>query len=831
MKILANKRKTTVKILPYRRIVNEECIACENNFTDYLKIGDSQAADGDRDEKLQAIADFHLFLQTVVSDIKLIFSSFPIDLGDNIDYAKNRFSLVENRSENILYEQNENLKALEFLDRRRMVDFAYLQYFGESEEELKTVQRILLSATSNGFYLEKMDWSQKVKTIFRFYNPLSTLPIGKAYNLSDTTHRPLEIQKMVDSKGVDPQFLAEIQPLAGIKPYDSKTLQIGDGYLRIMNLVTYRPKNNRPFWGTNIFRLPNVMTSVDIKTIDVNNPLVEGALNRSLSEYEDRTATARNRIGRKKATKEYYALEETVEDVLDATESLKQIHVRYVLCEPTLKELDEKEAEIRTKLNRNKFQAAVFLDEQELQYRCFFLSFSEGSDLIQRKGKDIKSSTLAGSFPFDSSNHIDPNALYTGYPLYGSGLVCLNTNYKDTQRKAYGTIIIGAQGFGKSTLGKDRQEKNVLLNNNTFGFYVSNEAKRITKYLNGSHINAREPKTNPCQIYPLSVDAQTLKTKELDSYEQSLNNMYRIFLLGRGLNEKSDKDSGTLREAKKIFRLGYENHILKNGLSKSKITQYDATQYLRYEDFLDIVVAEKRNEVEEYRKRDLYELQQNLEEFIHAEGGLFNAYSAFNLQDKKFVNFNLEDLLRAEENIYNAQYYNLYNMVFAESVKVGQHEKYLFDHRKKKANELVFTDITHDEFHNPIRTKNLQLIKRIDRDNREGRKIMIGETLISQELGDMFPNFSQSGRIDDEISKAVVNLFKLSPYRFIFRQDISSRNLFKLVFGEQLSPSDLDDVFTSLMEGECLLNIRGVKNIKMKHDLRQEQLARFDGGL
>lgn len=817
--------------MPYRRIVSENCIACDGYYTDLFKIGDSQASDGDLNEKKQAIHDFHTFLQAVQPDIKLLFSSFPVDLGANIDYAKTRFVLHPAAPENVSKEQRINLDTLEFLDRRRMVDFAYLQYFADSPEELGSVRKVLLSATSNGFSLEKMSWDSKAKVLFRFYNPLSSLPTGKAYALSDLTGRPPEIQKIVDKKGYDPAFLSMIQPLSGLKPLDAKTMQIGEGYLRVMNLVTYRPKRNYPFWGETIFRFKNVMTSVDIHTVDVNNPLIESSLNRSLTEYEDRTITARNKLDKKKAVKEYLALEETVESVIDSVDALKQIHVRYVLCEETLEALNEKEKEIRTKLNRNKFQAATFLDEQEKQVRCFFLPYSEGDEVIHRKGKDIKCSALAGSFPFNHSNHIDPTALYTGFPLYGSGLVCVNTFHKDAERKAYGTIVIGAQGFGKSTLGKDRSEKNVLLYNNSFGFYVSSESQRVTEYLGGKHINARDPAINPCQIYPLSVDAKTLATKEGDSFEQSLNNMYRIFLLARGLNERSDKDSNTLREAKRIFRKGYEEHIIKNRLEKGKITQYAPEQYLRYADFLDIVVRERQGEVEEFRQKDLYELEQNLEEMMAAEGGLFNTYSHFSLQDQKFVSFNLEDLLKSEENIYNAQYYNLYNMVFSESVKVGQHEKYLFDRREKKAEELVFTDITHDEFHNMTRTKNIQLLNRIDRDNREGRKIMIGETLISQELGDLFPEFSKTGRLDDELSKAVVNLFKLSPYRYVFRQDVSSRELFHQVFGEQLSPSDLEDIFYKLEEGECLLNIRGVKNIKLKHDLRKEQLNRFDGGL
>ncbi|WP_275400371.1 trse protein [Enterococcus faecium] len=822
--------KTMDKFIPYRRIINEDCIALKNEYTDFFRINDSQAREGTLEEKRAAINDFHQFLQSVTSDVKLVFSSFPLDLNPNIEYAKMRFSLNKNVHKNIKNEQEATLKILEHFNYREMVDFAYLQIFGEDEEDLENNRRMVMSARSTNFNLQKISMEQKVKLIYRFYNPLAPVRTGRSYIYSDETGRKPEIQKIVDKKGYDPAFLSHIQPISNLKPLDSKTLQSGEGYFRVLNLTTYRPKRNRAFWGENVFKFRNVMTSIDIHSVDASDFIVERKLNTSLGEYQDRVLTAKDRLLRKKAQKEYQALDNTIEKVLDAEESLKQIHVRYVLCEKSLEELDQKEMDIRDTLKKYQFIPSVYLDEQEKQFQSFFISYGKGNELISRKGKDIRSSSFAGSYAFNFSNHVDETAPYTGFPLYGSGLIFLSTQVKDKVRKSYGSVIIGAQGFGKSTLGKVRMENNVLYNNNQYGFFVSDEAERLTKYLGGMAINAIDPKINPCQINPTSVDNKTLETKEKESFEESLNTMLRVFRMGAGLDVK--KDAGTLREAAKLFRNGYLKYMEENSWSMESVTKYDPEQYMRYQDFLDIVQNERKNEIEEFRKKDLYELGENLEKVISLQGGMFNQFSAFTLQDKSFVTFNLQDLMKADDtNVYNAQYYNLYNMVFAESLKTGQHEKYLFDRREKRAEELIFTDITHDEFHNPISKKNLSLIQRCDKDNREGRKIMIGGTYISQELGDLFPEFSNTGRLDDEISKSVMNIFKLSPYRFVFRQDASSKSLFQKVFDQQLSEGDLFDIFSQFEEGECLLNIRGVKNIKFKVDLRNSQKAIFDGGL
>ncbi|MGT9162292.1 trse protein, partial [Enterococcus faecalis] len=96
--------------------------------------------------------------------------------------------------------------------------------------------------------------------------------------------------------------------------------------------------------------------------------------------------------------------------------------------------------------------------------------------------------------------------------------------------------------------------------------------------------------------------------------------------------------------------------------------------------------------------------------------------------------------------------------------------------------------------HNPIRTKNKVLLKELDRYNREGRKLLIGQTYIMHDIADAFPDYNSENGEMGEISQIVVNLFKLSTYRFLFKQDESSEELLKKVFGKQLSDYDIADI-------------------------------------
>lgn len=295
-----------------------------------------------------------------------------------------------------------------------------------------------------------------------------------------------------------------------------------------------------------------------------------------------------------------------------------------------------------------------------------------------------------------------------------------------------------------------------------------------------------------------------------------------------GLAENIAFDSPLMTTAKRVFNDGYRAYMASHGLEESKITQYAAEQYPVYSDILDYAKQEYNKLKESFAKQSMYELINKLESFITESGTIFNQKSTFDFYDKKLVTFNMENLVKSDISTYNAQYYNLYTAAFSEAVRVGQREKYLFDRRQKRVDELIYSNITSDEFHNPIRTQNKELLKALDRYNREGRKLLIGQTYILHDIADAFPDYNNG--VMGEISQIVVNLFKLTTYRFLFKQDESSEELLRKVFGNQLSPYDIADII-GFEERDILLNIKGAKNIKFRYGLSDTEKKIFDGGL
>lgn len=818
---LKKMNRTILNVLPLRRIINENCFAMDEGVCDYLQFFDFTANDAQEDDKYVAIYDFSEFLRMMNVDNKILFNNYPADMSSNIDYLSRRREMTE-ENDYLKKENNFSLKQLQYVHQNRKINENYLQIFAEDENELDKVRQTIRDAQGDYIKLKEISLEKKVKLQFKLNNPGETILSGKPYCAVDG-ERSEEIQKIVDKHGYDPLYISQIQPMGGISFKDPYTIKTGSGLIKVLTIYNYKKKNKR-FWGERVFKFNDVVTTVDINTIDKESALFENSLNRSLVEFEDRYLTSRDRISKKKARNDYHSLNDAIDSILEEDETLKRIVTRYYLHAESELELLDKETELRNKLRRRGFHVTCNIDESEEDYLALFTSYSAQQKVRSRKGQEIRGKSLAGSYAFNYAQLIDPNAPYLGYALYGTGIVCLNQFLKTRQRKSYSGWYIGKQGFGKTSAIKKIAKMNRQLNNNTFMFMVSNEANRMVTESGGINVDARYPKINPCQIYRTDVDEKTGKTREQECYDTNLTNMKLIFVIA---NEIQDASIGI--QFHNHLKRYYNQWIVDKNMSVEKITQYDPIDYPTYENFIELFEQDYQNATDEFERKGLYKILEGLKNIVNNYGAIFNQHSEFDLDGVKLGNFDFENLLKMGENIYNAQVFNLFNMTFSHAVKIGQREKYLVDTKQKSIEDVIFTDIVWDEFHNPIRTENLELLKQLDRRNREARKIFIGFHFAVHDINDCFPDLDENGNMG-KISKAVMNLYKLSTYRFIYRQDTSSIQTLQKVLKNEISDSDILQV-PKLDEGEVLLNISGTGNILFKIELSKEEIDIFDGGV
>lgn len=819
------KGKHILSFIPFRRIISEDCIAMDEGVTDYFEIEELPVRNGSKIDKATAIEEFWDFLRMMTVDCKFVLTNNPTDVTENIEFAKQRFSLdSENDTPYVTEEKQHALKQLEFINNNYSTGEIYLQVFGETEQNLMEVQDTVLSTNGLFFRIKRIPMAKKVTLIHSLFNFGDQKISGVPYTGNDREGRPADAQKVVDKKGFDPIFISQIQPMANINTASNEVIRTNKGFLKTLHITDYKKSKNPMFYGENVFKFTNTTATVDLFDVDKTKEGFEDSLNRSLGEYEDRVATSKGKVGRKKAASEYVKLDDTVDAILEEDESLKQIHVRIYVHEPTMSALEEKEKEIQTKLRKHGFHANCFLDEAEIEYRALFVSFQENQRQRKRKGQEIRAFSVAGSYFFNSAKLIDKNALYTGYTLSGGGLVLLNQFHKDRSRKSYGGFYIGNQGFGKSTEIKATAKTNRLLGNNTFMFMVSNEAERLAKACGGLHFDARDPKINPCQIYGTDMDIETNQIKEKQSFVTNITKMKIILSMAAELGTSVSNSS------QKYLTQFYHEWMDSHNMEMEKITQYDPEQYPLYSDFRSKLREYWHSEVDHERKNVISSILDGLDNMIDTYGDIFNQKTELSLEGQKFVAFNLESLLNIHNNnIYNAQYFNLYNMVYSNAVRIGQREKHLYIQGEKRPGELIYTDIVSDEFHNPIRSANIELIKQMDRNNREGRKIFIGQHYAVHDIGDCFPDIDNRGNMGP-VSQAVMNLYKLSTYRFIYRQDTSSLPTLEKIFGKEISQSDLQAI-TRLEEGQVHLNIKGTTNLRFKREISKKDHQLFEGSI
>lgn len=817
--------KSILDFLSFRRIISEDCIETTYGVTDYYEMEQIAVKNRSKEDKATAIEEFWDFLRLMEVDHKFVLTSNPTDMTENIQNAKRRFAMTEAiDTDYVKTEKKYALQQLEYLNNNYMTDEVYLQIFADNETELQSVQDTVLSTSGTFFRIKRISMARKVKLLHALHNMGDQNIAGVPYTGNDREGRPDWAQKVVDKKGYDPIFISQIQPMGNLKPKNNNCIQTSSGFIKTLHITDYKRKNNPIFYGDSVFKFSQTTSTVDIKNIDTKDDEYTRSLNRSLGEYEDRIINSKDKISRKNAQHEYQQLDNTIDTIIEEDEAVKQIHVRIYLNEPTIEKLEAKEAEIKTKLKKRGFHANCFIDEAEVEYRALFVSYEENQRQRKRKGQEIRAFSLAGSYFFNSAKLIDNNALYSGLTLYGNGLVLINQFFKDRSRKSYGGFYVGNQGFGKSTEIKATAKANRLLGNNSYLFMVSNEAETLVKACGGLHIDARSPKINPMQIYPTDMDIESNSIKEKDSFVTNITKMKIILSMASSLSR------GASNACQKLLTKFYNEWIVENQLSIDKITQYEPKQYPLYRDFrnrMERYLQETENDIQ---KENMREIIEGLDIVIDSYGDIFNSHTAFSLENQKFVAFNLEALLNIQDSeIYNAQYFNLFNMVYSHTVRIGQREKYLYTTGKKEAKDIIYCDIVSDEFHNPIRSENIELLKQMDRSNREGRKIFVGQHYAIHDINDCFPDMGENG-VMGPISKAVMNLYKLSTYRFIFRQDSSSIPNLKRIFGTEVSQSDLEDI-TKLDEGEAHLNIKGTLNIPFKRELSSKDKIIFEGSI
>lgn len=637
------------------------------------------------------------------------------------------------------------------------------------------------------------------------------------------TKRTKTDKEIRNKKGYNPFLLAKVQPQGGIK-FEESYIRKGDGYEACMHVYDYQ-KNVNDFWLESIMNMPNVITTLDI--VSENRKKVIDSINKSMAEQSVRHATAKENIDRIEAGQQYGELEELYQNITRG-EVMKRVHLRIFISGKSISELEKQAKIVIEHLESLNFRGSIFLNEQEYEWESLVTGFdTQLSYINKRNGKEIPSVALAGGFPFHFTQLNDPYGTFYG-TTQTKGSVIFDLFHKDKQRKSYNAVLIGKMGAGKSTLLKKTTTDNAIKGYKIRGFDIVGEFRELVDALGGKQIalDGSEGQINPLQVY------KTAEREDM-SFTQHLSKMtvfYRFIAPEAGDDE--------LKEYENLLRKLYIEMGLWNDEKEAinNITTLSSNQYPIFNDFLTFIRNElyedfkskKHHEnLGENRKHRLELMELNIVNLVETYSHLFNGISTIeDFNDEQVVFFSLRGLSSLKPEIFQAQLFNVMNLLWDGMLQNGAPQLKAYNHGKLAFEDAMRYLIIIDEAHHIINTNkgSEHALRFLTKFSREARKYFGGLFFASHSIRDFVPEGSDQTAVE-EIKK----LFELTQYKFIMQQDNNSQQMIRTIFSGQLTESELAEI-PYLATGHVLLSISSVKNILFNVEVTNEELALYGGG-
>lgn len=630
-------------------------------------------------------------------------------------------------------------------------------------------------------------------------------------------------------KGYNPFFIAEIQSQGGVK-FEGSYTRLGDGYLSCIHVYKYQTLVN-DFWLEPIMNMENSIVTVDIAT--ANKREIIESINKSMAEQNTRFENAKDNVDRIDARDSYTELNDLYNQITQG-EMMKLVHLRIYVKGKTLEELEYRVRDVMEELESLNFRGSVFLNEQEWEWESLFTSYDGQLKYPnRRKGKELPTMALSGGYPFHFTSLNDPTGTYYG-TTDTNGSVIFDMFHKDKNRKFYNALMIGKMGSGKSTLLKKTVLDQATKGNKIRILDVTGEFAELVEKLEGRQIalDGSQGIINPLQVYK-TVTNEDGSTNELLSFTQHLSKMAVFY---HYINPTFDQSEST------EFELMLRNLYIKMNLWSDdpqhliEITKFEKDEYPTFSDLLELIREElyanfeekiRHANLSEERARRLGNIELSLMNLVKNYGNIFNGISSIdNFDDELIVSFPLRNLTNLKAEVYQAQVFNIMNMLWDGMIVNGSHQLKSFNRGELKSDDALKYLIVIDEAHHLINTRDISqpAVLYLQRFMREARKYFGGIFFVSHVISDFVPTGS-SGENAENVKK----LFQLTQYKFIGEQDAESMSVIQSVFDGQLTESEAK-VIPSLQTGKVVLCISGLKNIIFEVDVSKDELQLFGGG-
>ena len=636
-------------------------------------------------------------------------------------------------------------------------------------------------------------------------------------------------QKIIDE---DVQFIYDTQPQGGISFKDDFFNRFGNGYRATIHIFE-TPTIMTEFWLMDLTSLDNVIVMKDSRTDE--GVAYKKGVSETIEELEIRRKKAKT-TQRDELEQEIDILRHLSLSMGSQGEQIKKVAFRIFCSQPTLDALEKQVNDILKSLDSNGYKATVFLGEQKEEWQSLFIPMSEQKRLRNRReGMDIQAEALGLGFAHNQTFLDDETGFYYGITRTG-GTVYWDMFHKNAMRLYYNLFLAGDMGSGKSTVLKKLLRDNAAKGNVIRGFDKSGEFLDVVKEYGGVSIplDGTGGVLNMFQVYPL-----VSKKTEDDSYVVDVRGSFtqHISMLGILFKIRNKKASDELVS---VFEDQVWDFFIDYGIWQEDesidITALSNEEYPTVSDFITYLDKIEPNAPED-TKAHISSIRITMKPLTKQYKRIFDGKTSVpDLGENQIVFFDIEGVSKLGSEVFDCQLFLALNNIMGNVTRIGKKQKDLFDRNQINWWDIIRCLIIVDECHNILNIEKAYAAKWFVTLMSEARKLFIGLALATQRVERMFPNAENAQDKDTvEAANKLKEIFGLTQYKILLKQDVTSLNFLKSIFGNIFTETEyamMAQFQTSKEVGgsQGIMSIAGDQNIQMTFQVTDEELALFNGG-